>query len=269
MNTEPSAFRKLLLPAVALAALVPVTAAAYTLVINEDGQEVQCQTSGDVVFRGDQIRVNVGSGCLSSETTEPTEPPPPEEPEEEEPPPPSTGGDDPGTGLWKPNSTTYVFDRSSASSDTHVPGCIPTHYSNCQWAQNSTYVSVKAGEVWAMRVPYAGVGSFSMGSMPLRLAEAGENSDLSRWDLGISQTLGDFNPADRDCKRSNVSTFSLSIVDKGGAYEAYGCALEPGKMYYYNIRPAAGTASATQCGTSSSRHCRYRIINRLSSSNFF
>lgn len=265
MNTEPSAFRKLLLPAVALAALVPVTAAAYTLVINEDGQEVQCQTSGDVVFRGDQIRVNVGSGCLSSETTEPTEPPPPEEPEEEEPPPPSTGGDDPGTGLWKPDSTTYVFDRSSASSDTHVTGCIPTYYSNCQWAQNSTYVTVKAGEVWSMRIPFKSADPVYL-EMPLRLSETNENGTLSRWDVAVSRAPGDFN-APSACVRTNVSTSNMTLVD--ATYNApSGCQLQRNTVYYYNVRPAAGTASATSCGANSSSYCRYRIINRLHSDYF-
>ena len=265
MNTEPSAFRKLLLPAVALAALVPVTAAAYTLVINEDGQEVQCQTSGDVVFRGDQIRVNVGSGCLSSETTEPTEPPPPEEPEEEEPPPPSTGGDDPENGLWKPDSTTYVFDRSSVSSDTHIPGCIPTYYSQCQWARSSTYVTVKAGEVWSMRIPFKSADAVYL-DMSLELGEAGENQTLSRWDIAVSRAPGDFN-APSACVRTNVSTSKLTLVD--ATYNApSGCQLQRNTLYYYNVRPAAGTAAASKCGTSTSDYCRYRIINGLRSTYF-
>ncbi|WP_018233506.1 hypothetical protein [Thioalkalivibrio thiocyanodenitrificans] len=269
MNTEPSAFRKLLLPAVALAALVPVTAAAYTLVINEDGNEVQCTTSGDVVFSGNQIRVNVASGCLSTEPTEPTEPPPEEPPEEEEPPPPSTGGDDPGTGLWKPQSHIYVFDRSRQSSDNHVPGCIPTEYQQCQWAQDSQYVSVKAGEVWSMRIPFSLDASGSYLSMPLARGEAGENSTLSRFDVAITKTPGAFNTSDSACRRTNVSTYSFSFKDAiAGAALWGGCPLDRNTMYYFNVRPAAGTESATRCGTNNNTHCRFRIINRFSTSNF-
>ncbi len=171
----------------------------------------------------------------------------------------------PGTGLWKPDSSTYVFDRNLRSSDTHVPGCIGDQRSHCQWAN----VSVRPGEVWAMRFPYASNGS-SFLRLSLGLAEAGGNLDLSRFDIAISQKVGDFNVPSA-CSSFEVSVRNFTLVDDEEGTHQLGdnfCRLERNTMYYVNVRPAAGTASASQCGRDNQSLCKFRIQQTMPSSVF-
>lgn len=182
----------------------------------------------------------------------------------------STGGtSDPGagSGLWQPDSSTFVFDRSRSGTDTHIPGCIPNEYSQCQWAQgNSPYKTIRAGEVWAMRIPF---GSHTSGimNMGIALAEAGASLSLSRFDVAISRTVGDFSSVSASCRRSDVTAASLSVSDAVlGSSLWGGCMLDRNTLYYFNVRPAAGTPAATGCG--SDGICRVRIQTGIPSTAF-
>ncbi|MBC9070389.1 hypothetical protein IAI53_00230 [Thauera sp. CAU 1555] len=168
------------------------------------------------------------------------------------------GGADPLTPVWKPNATTYVFDRG-AWTEQFVPRCVPDQYNNCRYGgSRSLYDTVKVGEVWSMRVPY-GVGTFyATHSFQIARSETGES--LNNYDISLSTTPGDFDSVTGGCRKLNSTT--LSAYDPATGTPSWGshCQLAPNTLYYLNVRPAVGTAGATRCGGSSADACRFRIV---------
>lgn len=170
------------------------------------------------------------------------------------------GGDDPGFGggLWQPDLNTYVFDIPN-DGDLYVPRCVPDNYENCRYGgNNSAYDTIKAGEVWSMRIPHNITGTGSGWINTLR-AETGES--VNAFDASLSEVPGDFDNVPANCRKVNggLST-KITVALAGHPYAAIFkyCELEPGKMYYYNVRPAAGTPGETVCGNNESNACRVR-----------
>lgn len=171
------------------------------------------------------------------------------------------GGGDPGAGTnpWI-NGSTYVHNRG-ALTELYVPRCVPSQYNNCRaGGQQSSYDTVVAGQVWAMRIP-AGTG-FASQTYTFELARAETGETLNSYDIAISANPGDFNVAN-NCKLSGsgqVKVHDPNVYTPGFGVKS--CAITTNTMYYLNVRPQAGTAGATQCGTNpiSTNGCRYRIL---------
>ena len=168
------------------------------------------------------------------------------------------GGSDPGTGLWI-NGSNYVHDRGGLS-ELYVPRCVPDQYSNCRaGGRLSPYDTVVWNQVWAMRIP-AG-STFGSVRYPFSIQRAESGETLNGFDFAISTTPGDFSGTNAACKATgdaNLYVYGVGFYTPKPFYPA--CPLTPGSLYYLNVRPAAGSAGATQCGTSAANACRYRIV---------
>ena len=167
------------------------------------------------------------------------------------------GSTDPGTGVWNPTANHYVFDRGG-SIDIYVPRCVPSAYSNCRYGgSQSQYDSINAGEIWSMRVPQ-NVTKTTRYRIEAARSETGES--LTAFDVSFSTVPGDFDSVSPSCKKINGGVSSrITIVPQ--AYEnANDCGVTPGVEYYFNIRPAIGTAGATECGSSASKKCRVKVF---------
>ena len=169
-----------------------------------------------------------------------------------------TGGD-PGSGVWI-SGNNYVHDRGGLS-ELFVPRCVPSQYTNCRYAGGSSrFDTVKAGQVWAMRIPTATSGfAATTYIFGVQRAETGET--LTGFDYAISATVGDFNVTS-GCKGSGAGTLKVYGVGSGYTPSLYSpsCPLTPGTRYYLNVRPQTGSVGATLCGSSATNACRYRIV---------
>lgn len=174
------------------------------------------------------------------------------------------GGGDPGAGTnpWV-NGSNYVHNRG-ALTDIYVPRCVPNQYTNCRLGgQQSQYDTLGVGQVWSMRLPFAQSSSTSTYSFSLARSETGES--LIVYDVAISAVVGDFGTSiPTACKKFNASEAVLKVHDSVALPNPPSwlgsCPLNRNTMYYINVRPAVGTTSETQCGTASSKACRYKII---------
>lgn len=172
---------------------------------------------------------------------------------------PPPGGGDPGTGVYQPNSTTYVIDRGSLS-ELYVPRCVPTQYNNCKYGGNqSQFDTIRAGEVWAVRIPYGADPALTMHLLSLARTETGET--LNAFDMALSTTIGDFNVAGA-CYRASGGTLYLYDPANGTPRNAsLYCPLSSrNTTYYLNIRPAVGSPGATQCGSGAANGCRVKVV---------
>ena len=67
----------------------------------------------------------------------------------------------------------------------------------------------------------------------------------------ISSTCGDFAPADSGCHRENVGPGAQVAKWKLPTAQGYGCILQPGQTYYFNVKMTSPPASFWGCsGTS-------------------
>lgn len=174
----------------------------------------------------------------------------------------STGGD-PGAGTnpWI-NGATYTHNRG-ALADLYVPRCIPSQYPGCRnGGSQSAYDMVRAGQTWAMRIPYGMTTSTSTFGYSLARSETGES--LTVYDMALSTIPNDFDVANPSCKKSNVSGATIAVHDATAVPNPpswlVSCPLTRNTNYYLNVRPAAGTSAATSCGSSGANACRYKII---------
>ena len=224
---------------------------AWAVTITLDGGvngSVTCTAMSDIAVSatGDvtaDVKAGTADCSLGGTTSAPTVP---------------TGGD-PGSGVWI-SGNNYVHDRATTLSELFVPRCVPSQYTNCRYAGGSSrFDTVKAGQVWAMRIPTATSGfAATTYIFGVQRAETGET--LTGFDYAISATVGDFNVTSA-CKGSGAGTLKVYGV---GYYTpsqySPSCPLTPGTRYYLNVRPQTGSAGATQCGSSATNACRYRIV---------
>lgn len=179
------------------------------------------------------------------------------------------GEGDPGssTALWKPNGSTYVFNRGGLS-ELFVPRCVPDQYTNCRlgaWqTTKSIYDSVKAGEVWSMRIPFAKDTVYKIHTFKVERSETGET--ITAFDMAISTVPGEFNvaPACRSFPSEGGGS-AISVHDSQFPTSKWvvSCPLTSrDTVYYLNMRPATGTAYAdsAKCGSTAAFPCRFKVM---------
>lgn len=172
----------------------------------------------------------------------------------------SAPGADPGmgTGTWLPNGNQTLVVVDNANGNTFLPNCV----NGADWQSSSceTTGSMNDGQVYAIRMEYTGTPTL----IDPIYAELG-GSETSEWvipyDMAVSDTPGDFNYQTGCAKPPNTwmrvwvaDGPTLAQTDQSTQDEI--CGLDPGKLYYLNIRP---NASNSGCGTDVDHICRPKV----------
>lgn len=174
--------------------------------------------------------------------------------QQQTPPPPIVSGD-PGSGIWVSPSGVTVFDLSSTSNRTFVPGCIKGQNwvnTDCEWQDNL------GSKVYAARVR---IPRNSSSNYKFDRAEAGESGS---WSVrgALSSIPGDFQSSSPSCvfggadnrvdvadtvwQASNESFDLCSSLPPELGYSNYGCGGVPScvvsadTMYYLSFTVDGG-----------------------------
>src|SRR5690606_27923334 len=176
----------------------------------------------------------------------------------------------------------FVVDRSAYGNRTYFPGCLSQSWSELGLSHNRPLNpfsgsvltgcrgvhSLRAGATYAQRLHLVS-GSLPVTSK-LGRAEAGETA-AQGYDIALSSTPGNLNPtefANDRCSMKGTTDGTLSLIARS-AWEKMSsrtrgvyCPIEENTVYYFNFRPAAGSAGATKCGTGN-YICRVQVIDDI------
>lgn len=210
----------------------------------------------------------------------------------------SNPNSDPGTSPWSPSANVFVVATTDydpySSNRSYYPECqekvlAPSPQSSCNVPNGSLSVNNwPEGKTFSERLLFGtAVPKTSTVTVQLALAEVGEST--TNWDVAISTRPGEFrtptanlsqNPDSNNsvnCKKFNAAfpTFFLlrndHTTNPAFGEEGTSCVLEPGKVYYLDMKPTAGFGCGTtkKCAVSVKNFIAPQIIGPSSYTSFF
>lgn len=172
-----------------------------------------------------------------------------------------------GTGTFIPAGTTntWIVDQSAASGAgniTYVPGCVnfTTIGSNCSTANvyngkfNGANYSITLGQGNVLSVRYRALVTPTAGQYFMLTSGVGSGIPAGVV-YTISQTAGDFAPANANCRKVGAKNSQPYIMIGSGASQ---CPISAGSSFYVNI-------STTEACSGIS--CVFKVVEPLSISN--
>ena len=181
----------------------------------------------------------------------------------DQPPPPPTVSGDPGSGVWVTPTGVTVFDLSSSSNRTFVPGCIRGESWNSTDCEYNG--SMRSGQIYAARVKVPRNGEKNI---KFDRAETGEADGGSGVRGALSSIPGDTQTGSTSCVFGAIDPYitvstSVSNADfcsflppelRSGCRPADPpCAVSADTVYYLNFTP-----TLPSCGNGA--ECRVQII---------